>query len=577
MSQFAKCILLGAILAAGSGVAAAQPAQSPGFSATVATMKRIARGSPRVRTITFGQSGEGRSLTAAVVAANAASADPGSARSGHKAVVFVVSGLHVGDLAGKDAVLAWLGQVAAAAKAPAWMDHVVVVAVPALNADGMARFAANGEIPVQSALSAPFQGTPALVDLSRDFLYAHSPAMHAWLSLVATWHPDAYLALRTNLRQPPSRYRLTWSGLPASGLAGPVARWEHGELSGLSDALSHQGLANDRCYRARDAADPETGLEDCLPQPGSLAQLAMLTNRPETELVLPREQTYDNAVAAGAGGLGAAVAGIGDQASGLLDAVAAADRNPAGDGGKAVLDFHFSGDKTPRRRFRSYAYTTMLSPISGGVWARFATGKDKTYFLPWARDPKASETADVWNGYAVPAAWGHVIDLLALHGVVMHRLPKSSPTAVRTYFITGREGGAKAPHDRPRGLTVAPRAGTVSLPAGSAVIAGQQPAAKLIAALLDPDSSVSIARGGFLDRVFRASVPLPDASLEARARTELAKHPGLARKFARRLAQDPAFAASPARRLAYFVQHGSGAEPLLDVYPVYEVPQPGGH
>ena len=178
----------------------------------------------------------------------------------------------------------------------------------------------------------------------------------------------------------------------------------------------------------------------------------------------------------------------------------------------------------------------------------------------------------MWNGFAVPAAWHRVIRLLALHGVLMNRTTGSKSSRVQPYMLTG--AGSKRSHS----FTAAPDPVTVRLPAGSALISAQQPEAKLAAALLEPDSPVSLLHGGYFDRLFEARVTVPNAALEQQARKELSGRRGLARDFAHRLAREPAFAADPARRLAYFLQHGHGnREPLLDVYPVYEwSPDSGG-
>ncbi len=563
-------VLLSGVAAMVGGVLPAL-ASAPNYQATVAALGRLAGQSTLIRNVTFGKSAEGRPLAAAVVAANGATT-PAAARAAHDAVVFVVSGMRVGDLAGKDAVVAWLDHMVNAPQPPAWLKHVVVVAVPALNADGLARLSPSAPVPLTAAFGAPFQGTPGLISLSHDFLYARSATVRAWLSLVQRWHPDAFVVLKTNLRQPPSQYRLTWSLLPAAGLAPPVAHWQAAALGELSKAFTQSGLTNSSCYRARDVADLQLGLNGCVPGAGSLAQLAMLTNRPEVGLVLPR-RPYSAAMAAGQSGLDVVLAAIDSNASDLLDAVAAADRNPGTGSDGLALGFTFPKDP-PRRQFDGYTYVTMLSPISGSVWARFSTEQPKTYFLPWAFHPKVSMRLVPWQGYAVPAAWRSVLRVLAEHGAVMHRVASATTKAVRAYFLTSTSQGTDAGH--PWHFTTAPQSATVTLPAGSVVIPADQPEAKLVAALLQPDSPVSFVRGGYFDRLFQARVHLPNAALEEKARSELRSNPGLAREFARHLTQDPAFAANPARRLAYFLQHhNSGRTPLIDVYPVYELLQQG--
>lgn len=549
-------------LAVVSTWARAATAAAPDYAATAARLRHIAAGSPRVRALDIGKSAEGRTLVAAVAGATDAQT-PAAARAAHRGVVFVLSGLGVGDLAGKDAVIEWLQSVASAATAPAWTDHLVVVAVPALNADGLARLADAGTVGVPAALAEPFQGTPALIDLAHGFLYARSPAVRAWLRLVREWRPEAYVVLRTNLRQPPSRSRLAWSVLPGAALAHPVAAWQTRFAGGLADAFAQVGLAAVPCYRAREPADPEAGLTGCAPRAGSPQELAMLTNRPALSLILPRDQAYPSEVDAGSGALAAALDRFAARAAALADAVAAADRAPLDGASAFALRFDFP-DGGSRRRFEGYAYTTMLSPISGSVWAHYRTAESKTYFLPWTEDAQVAQRLAPWPAYALAPAWTRVIHLLALHGIVMRRLP--APAALELHNFLATRAGAKTV------FAPAPVTGTAMLPAGSVLIPGDQPAAKLAAALLLPDSPDSLLHGGYFDAVFAAAVPIPDAALEERARAALAADPALARSFARRLARDPGFAASPARRLEFFVRHRAVAPPLLDVYPVYQLP-----
>lgn len=536
---------------------AAAPA-APDYAGTAAQIGAAAAHSPVVSTLAMGASAEGRALVAAVVAERG-DATPAAAHAGHRAVVFVLSGLAVGDLAGKDAVAAWLGEIAAAPTPPAWLAHVVVVAVPALNADGLARLARHGSVPVAAALAEPFQGTPALVDPARDFLAARAPSVRAWLRLVREWRPDAYVVLRTNLHQPPSRYRLQWSLAPGDALAHPVAEWQKRFAAGLQQALARAGLAAAPCYAARLAADLEAGLTGCAPRPGSLSELALLTNRPALRLVLPRAQPYAAAVAAGTRALAVAMTELGGRTPTLEDAVAAADRAPLDGAPDFALRFDYP-DAGARRRFEGYAYTTTLSPISGSVWARYRLSQPKTYFLPWTREAAAERRLPVWPAYALSPGWRRVTALLALHGVALQRLHAPARVALRFYATSARTAVA------------APYAATVNLPAGTVVVPGQQPAAKLAAALLEPDSPDSLARVGYFGAPFAAQVPVPDARLEERARHELAADPALARRFAKRVAADPAFAASPGRRLAFFLRHAVSQPPLLGTYPVYGLP-----
>lgn len=497
---------------------------------------------------------------------------PAGALAARKLVVFVLSGLDVGDVAGKDASLAWLRQAAAAARPPGWLKQLVVVVVPALNADGLARLDGKEGISVNQALDAAFQGTPGLIDLRHDFLYARSAAVRSWLRLVRQWQPDAYIVLRTNLRQPPGRYRLAWSQPPPVGYAPPVARWLNAAFGNLTRLFHQAGLMATSCYRARRLAVLEAGLRSCPPGKGGLAQLALLGNRPELALILPRDQGYSSAVGAGTVGLEAVLSRLAGRSRHLLDALVRAGRDPLGAGKLVSIGFDFRG-RGASRRFDGYQYATMLSPISGTVWAQYLPHRPKTYFLPWARDIGVTGWVKPWPTYALAGAWRRVINLLKLHGITVQTVMK--PRSIRAVIYYLDPSPKPGLNGETRAMTYTPVTATVTLPAGSVIIPGGQPQAKLVAALLLPQSPVSVVYGGYLRGLSAAHVTVPNAALEQRAREELSKNPSLARKFARRLAENPDFARSPSRRLAFFLRHSGHQQPLLNAYPVYRLIPPG--
>ncbi len=552
-------------------VAGATLGFSPGYAASMRQLIQWSTASPYVTVHRFGTSAAGRPLQAAIVSSPPNSTSVG-ALTAHKLVVFVLSGLDVGDVAGKDASLAWLKQVADAARSPGWLKQLTVVVVPALNADGLARLSGKTGIPVTQAQDAAFQGTPGLVDLRHDFLYARSAAVRSWLRLVRQWQPDVYIVLRTNLRQPPGRYRLAWSQPPPIGYALPVARWLHAAFGDLTRLFYRVGLGVTSCYQARRLAVLEAGLQSCPPEKGGLAQLALLDNRPELTLILPRDQDYSRAVEAGTLGLKTVLSRLAGRSRSLLDALARAERDPLGGKSRFPIGFDFRG-RGDSRRFDGYQYTTMLSPISGTVWARYLPHHPKTYVLPWARNIGVTGWLKPWPTYALSGAWRRVIDLLKLHGVTVQTVTKPRNTRAAIYYLDqSPESGLGR---EPRAVAYTPVMATVTLPMGSVIIPGSQPQAKLVAALLLPRSPVAVIHGGYLRGLSTTHVMVPNAALEQRARDELSKNPNLARKFARRLAENPEFARSPSRRLAFFLRHSGSQQPLLDVYPVYRLAPPG--
>lgn len=92
------------------------------------------------------------------------------------------------------------------------------------------------------------------------------------------------------------------------------------------------------------------------------------------------------------------------------------------------------------------------------------------------------------------------------------------------------------------------------LPAGSMIVPLDQAAADVAIELLEPQAPDSLLRWGYLDAIFEPKEYGEPRVVEKLARDMLQKHPELAAEFAKKLKDDPAFAASPSQRLAFFFE-----------------------
>ena len=93
------------------------------------------------------------------------------------------------------------------------------------------------------------------------------------------------------------------------------------------------------------------------------------------------------------------------------------------------------------------------------------------------------------------------------------------------------------------------------LPAGSVIVKLDQPAANVAIELLEPQAPDSLLRWGYFDASFEPKEYGEPRVVEALARDMLQRTPDLAAEFANKLKTDPAFAASPQRRLHFFFEH----------------------
>jgi hypothetical protein len=97
-----------------------------------------------------------------------------------------------------------------------------------------------------------------------------------------------------------------------------------------------------------------------------------------------------------------------------------------------------------------------------------------------------------------------------------------------------------------------------------------QAGAGIAAHLFEPEAPDSLLRWGFYNAQFELKEYADARKLEQIARDLLAAQPALRAEFEQRL-QDPAFAADPDARLAFFFERSPYADPQLGVLPVWRI------
>ena len=98
-----------------------------------------------------------------------------------------------------------------------------------------------------------------------------------------------------------------------------------------------------------------------------------------------------------------------------------------------------------------------------------------------------------------------------------------------------------------------------------------QARARLVMHLLEPQAPDSFAAWGFFNACFEQKEYLEPYVVEQIARTVLAQHPQLQDEFSRKLKEDPAFAASPAARLEFFLRRHPSWDSHVNLYPIFRV------
>jgi hypothetical protein len=166
---------------------------SPNYDDTIAYLKRLCTAVPIFSLHQFGHSAEGRTLYF-VLATKERWHTPEALRDGGKPLLLAQSGIHPGEIEGKDAGMMLLRDLAFGGKA-SLLDRADVLFIPVLNPDGHERSSEWSRPNQRGPVHMGWRTTAQNLNLNRDFIKADAPEMRGLIALLERWQPSLYLDL----------------------------------------------------------------------------------------------------------------------------------------------------------------------------------------------------------------------------------------------------------------------------------------------------------------------------------------------------------------------------------------------
>jgi murein tripeptide amidase MpaA len=544
---------------------------TPRYDETLAFLHRLEQASPWIKVTSFGTSPEGRDLVL-VVASKDRLFDPDAARRSGKAIVLLQAGIHAGEIDGKDAGLMLLRDLCVTKTLQALLDHAILLFMPMYNVDGHERVSPYNRINQNGPREMGWRTTSLSLNLNRDYLKADAVETRAWLKAYTAWWPD--LTIDAHVTDGADyRYVVTYAIETGPNVPPPVADWIRRVVIGRAvKAIAADGQSIAPYIDLVDETDPAKGERAGVTPPRFSTGYTVLQNRPsfliETHMLKPYEPrvraTYSTVVAL--------LQACGDDATGLHDAIAAAEAQ-AKLPGKTPLRFKLT-DATRPVEFQGYRFTREPSPISGTL--RIAYSKEPLDLtVPMQDQSEVVLEVERPRAYLVPRQWTNVIEVLRAHGLRLLALTAPLVAAVDGYRLSEPKWNQE-PFESHHQVTFKCdrlRGTTRSFPAGTVVVPLDQPGSAVAVNLLDPQGIDSFVSWGYFDSLFEQKEYAEPYVLEALAQTMLEKDPALAKEFETALA-DPAFAADPRRRLDFFYKRSPYREDTIGLYPVAMVTSP---
>ncbi len=549
----------------------AQFRTTPSYVETHAYLERLAAAAPNtIHLSRFGVSPEGRDLML-VVAAKDGEFTPEAARASGKEIVLVQSGIHAGEIEGKDAALMLLRDVSVGGRHAALLDHAILVWLPIFNVDGHENSGPYNRINQNGPAEMGFRATAQNLNLNRDYMKADAPEMRDWLAMFNAWMPDLFMDIHTT-DGADYQYDLTWYLEEWGPLHPAVKAWQDAAFKqSIFPAFDRMGHAQAPYIDLVDHRDITKGIGNFGSGPRFSTGYVALRNRAALLVETHMLKSYEVRVRATYDLVVATLAYINAHPGTLRKATQQADAETIAKAGAELPILFKTTDKPVTISLKGYAFTQQKSDVSGDTWVTYDPHAPKTYDIPFYRDLIATESIRLPAAYVVPAAWPQVVEKLTQHGVRFERVARAVSVRAERYRLSRPDWAAKPFEGRHlvQDFSIATETATVDLPAGSVLVPMDQLAANVIANLLEPRAPDSLLRWGFLDACFEQKES-PDARVAERlARELMAKDPALKAEFESRLAADPDFAKDPAARLAFFYERSPWyATQRVGVYPV---------
>ena len=545
--------------------------RTPRYAETVAYCQRLAAACPWVRYTTFGTSPEGRGLPLVILSKEKAF-DPGEALKTHKAIVLIQSGIHAGEIDGKDASLMLMRDIAITKERAALLDHAIILFVPIFNVDGHERFGKFNRINQNGPEEMGWRVTAQNLNLNRDYMKADAPEMRCMLNLFAEWLPDFYVDCHVT-DGIDFQYDVTYSVELYQNLDPDIVAWlKQSYIPAMTADVQKSGHGIAPYISTREDKDLSKGFTAGPATPRFSTGYGAIQNRPtlliETHMLKPYKarvgSTYEI--------LASTLSIVNREYQNLRKLVLLADQKVAEVPPTAYLPLRFetTGNSRPME-FKGVKSILEFSDISGSH--RLVYSKEPADIVaPYFDEVRVTDSVLVPRYYFIPQAWERAVEVLKSHHVQMRSLSSSLTITVESYKFSNVRWQERPYEGRhPVTFSAEKISQERTFPEGTWVVPTSQRTGKVLMNLLEPNGPDSFVSWGFFDAIFEQKEYGEDYVLEKLAREMLDKDAGLKEEFAHRLAVDSVFAKSPSARLNFFYQRSPYWDSSVGMYPVARV------
>ncbi len=547
---------------------------TPRYRETLDYAGRLAKASPLLRLSFFGESAEGYPLPLVTASRDPRFFEPAAARASGLPIVLIFSGIHAGEIDGKDASLALLRDIAAGGRA-SLLEKMVLLVVPIYNVDGHERVGPHNRLAQDGPVEGMgFRTNGRGLDLNRDFVKLESPETVALVGrLFREWRP--HLVVDCHVTDGMDfQYEMTYYAGEGPNAPEPLRRYVEGIKKAIGKGLAETGHKAAPWGDLDDPADPNKGVSLWSASPRYSTSYFETRNRVSLLAESHAHKPFPVRVAATFEMLRAILEHVAADPEALLRTVRESEEETARRA-SALSEARFVLRADVSREasmvdYEGWDFTVVTSEVTGQprvVWSRTPA----TWRVPLRSKFVPTLEVAVPRGYLLSRAYAPLAEKALLHGLRVERTREDATLDVevaRVSQMTWEDHSYQGHHAA--AATVRSGVERRFLPAGTFWIPLDQPDASIAVWMFEPESPDGLLSWNYFDNVLERKMIVEDHVVEAIA-AEALKDPAVRAEYERAVASDPTMKDDPRRRLMWFYERSPFFDREVGVYPVFRV------
>lgn len=553
-----------------------QLSATPDYDETIAWLRELVKAAPELEMIPVGRSLQGRDIWMVIASADKAFSAAAMKSTG-KPLMLAHSGIHAGEIDGKDAGLMLLRDMTVAAKRKDLLATTNFLFIPILNVDGHERRSAFNRVNQRGPVEMGWRTNARNQNLNRDFTKLDTEGVRALVKVFRQWQPDLYLDLHVT-DGADYQYDITFGGNGRKGWSPAIGNWiEDVYRPAINAALNENGHEGGGLIFAVNGKDMQDGLLTWSGNPRFSNGYGDAIHLPTILVENHSLKPYKRRVLGTYILLAETLALLAREKDSLHKATAMDQQHRP-----RSIPLGFERDKdqaADKVSFKGIGSERYQGEVSGAEVVRW-TGQSVIETIPEVFITKPTVLVEAPAAYIIPQAWSDVAERVAFHGIEVEQIEEPLTMTAEFYRLPDAgiaEPSAWTPNPFEGHIRIDPGEPVIEVvettfPAGSYRISTDQPLGELLVLMLEPQAPDSFLQWGFFLEIFTRTEYAEAYVMEPLAQKMLENDPELKARFEQKLASDQEFAKSQYQRLMWFYEQTPFYDEQYLLYPVARIP-----